>query len=105
MLGSVQFMSFLSKSELGFLRAVSQLAYCNPFLPERVEWERAALGPDFVEGEPVWSLPVDQPERPRANVWRIVERLEPIAGQLRSRLIADVGEGDLRLYEDDGLHL
>jgi hypothetical protein len=105
MLGSVQFMSFFSRNERAFLRAVSQLAYCNPFLPERVECERAALGSEFVEGEPVWSLPVDQPERPRANVWRIVERLEPLAGQLRSRLSADVGEADLRLYEDAVLHL
>ena len=71
-------MSFLSRNERAFLRAVSQLAYCNPFLPERVECERAALGSDFLEGEPVWSLPVDQPERPRANVWRIVERLDPL---------------------------
>ena len=79
-------MAFLSKSERTFLRAVSQLAYCNPFLPERVECERAALGDDFVEGEPVWSLPVNQPERPRANVWRIFARLEPLAEQLRARL-------------------
>ena len=64
-------------------QAVSQLAYCNPFLPERTEFERAALGDDFVEGEPVWSLPVDDPERPRANVWRIVARLEPLVEQLR----------------------
>jgi len=48
-----------------------------------VDWERAALGGDFVEGEPVWSLPVEHPERPRANVWRIVERLKPLAEQLR----------------------
>ena len=59
-----------------FLATISQLAYCNPFLPERVTLERVALGSEFVEGEPVWSLPVDEPERPRANVWRIVERLE-----------------------------
>src|ERR1700731_548821 len=98
-------MSFLSRSERAFLRAVSQLAYCNPFLPERVACERDALGADFVEGEPVWSLPVDQPERPRANVWRIVERLEPLIEQLRNRLNAQVGAGDLALYEDAVLHL
>src|SRR5690349_19737929 len=105
MSGRVQFMSFLSRSERAFLRSVSQLAYCNPFLPERVECERAALGPDFVEVEPVWRLPVDQPERPRANVWRIVERLEPLAEQLRSRLTTGLAEEDLQLYEDAVLHL
>ena len=80
-------MAFLSRSERTFLRAVSQLAFCNPFLPERVECERAALGGDFVEGEPVWSLPVEHPERPRANVWRIVERLKLLADQLRALLM------------------
>src|ERR1700736_4975983 len=98
-------MAFLSTSERAFLRAVSQLAYCNPFLPERVDCERAALGSDFLEGEPVWSLPVDQPERPRANVWRIVKRLEPLAEQLRNRLTAQAGDQDLSLYEDAVLHL
>src|SRR5437667_6816888 len=100
-------MAFLSRSERSFLHAVSQLAYCNPFLPERVECERAALGGDFVEGEPVWSLPVDQPERPRANVWRIVERLKPMAEQLRGRLRARPAapREDLALYQDAILHL
>jgi transcriptional regulator with AAA-type ATPase domain len=100
-------MAFLSPSERSFLRAVSQLAFCNPFLPERVGWEREALGADFIEGEPVWSLPVEQPERPRANVWRIVERLDPLAGQLRDRLrtLASPRREDLALYEDAILHL
>jgi hypothetical protein len=100
-------MAFLSRSERIFLRAVSRLAYCNPFLPERVDWERAALGGDFVEGEPVWSLPVEHPEQPRANVWRIVERLKPLAEQLRGRLTAKPAapREDLALYEDAILHL
>jgi transcriptional regulator with AAA-type ATPase domain len=98
-------MSFLSRTERTFLRAVSQLAYCNPFLPERIECERAALGSDFVEGEPVWSLPVDQPERPRANAWLIVGRIEPLAEQLRIKLGAEIREEDRALYEDAVLHL
>src|SRR5947207_7362787 len=100
-------MAFLSKNEREFLRNVSQLIYCNPFLPERIACERAALGADYVEGEPVWSLPVDEPEKPRANVWRIVGRLEPLVEQLRAKLGAgvQVGEGDLVLYEDAILHL
>ncbi|MGC9970104.1 MAG: sigma 54-interacting transcriptional regulator [Bryobacteraceae bacterium] len=95
-------MPFLSSGERAFLHAVSQLAYCNPFLPERTQWERAALGSDFQEGEPVWSLPVDDPERSRVNVWRIFERLEPLAEQLRDRLSAraQAREQDLVLYED-----
>src|SRR4051812_43983330 len=100
-------MQFLSKSERAFLASVSRLAYCNPFLPERIACERAALGTEYVEGEPVWSLPVDQPERPRANVWKIVARLEPLAEQLRVRLRegAHAGPEALVLYEDVILHL
>ena len=100
-------MSLFSSQQSAFLRAVSHLAYANPFLPERVEWERVALGPDFVEGEPVWSQQVKDPQRPRANVWKIAERLAPVAGQLRDRLEggAAASDEDLALYEDAVLYL
>ncbi len=100
-------MPFVSSAERSFLSAVSQLAYCNPFLPERAECERRALGSHYEEGEPVWSLPVEDPERPRANVWRINARLEPLAEQLRIRLLASkqVREAELILYEDAIIHL
>jgi transcriptional regulator with AAA-type ATPase domain len=94
-------MPFLSGTQRALLRAVSQLGYCNPFLPERVEIERAALGAEFVEGEPVWSYRVEQPG-PRENVWRIQGRLEPVAEQVRARLHEGVEatKPDLVLYED-----
>ncbi len=44
-------MGFLTPSDRPFLRAVVDVAYCNPFLSERVVSERAALGSDFVESE------------------------------------------------------
>jgi DNA-binding NtrC family response regulator len=99
-------MAFLSGTQRELLRAVSQLGYCNPFLTERVELERAVLGAEFVEGEPVWSYRVEQPG-PRENVWRILRRLEPLAEQLRDRLREGVltREPDLVLYEDAVLHL
>ena len=49
-------MAFLSSSERAFLRAASNLAFCNPFLPERIPHERAALGDEFVDDEPVWRI-------------------------------------------------
>jgi hypothetical protein len=100
-------MPFLTAGQRALLRAVSQLGYANPFLPERVELERAVLGRDFVEGEPVWSQQVEAPEQPRRNVGLIGERLEPLVEQSRWRL----GEGaeargnDLILYEDAVLYL
>lgn len=87
------------------LDAVSRLAYANPFLPERVELERAALGEEFVEGEPVWSYRAEQPG-PRENVWRLYRKLEPLLEEQRRKL----GEGrapaarDLTLYEDAVLY-
>jgi transcriptional regulator with AAA-type ATPase domain len=91
----------LSTQQRALLRSVSDLAYCNPFLPERVQLERAVLGAEFQEGEPVWSQQVDDPERPRENVWRIATKLEPVVAQARS----DLREQDMPLYEDAVLHL
>jgi DNA-binding NtrC family response regulator len=95
-------MAFLTADQRRTLEAISRLAYSNPFLPERIELERTALGDDFEEGEPVWSQQVDDPERPRPNVWRIAERLEPLLNQLRERLRSGGGarDRDLVLYED-----
>ena len=96
------YMPFLSAAERTFLQTVSEFAYCNPFLPEHNRLERAALGRDFLEGEPVWSQPVDDPDRPRVNIWRIFEKVQPLAEQLSTRLRSGVSarESDLLLYED-----
>ncbi|MGO9227651.1 MAG: sigma 54-interacting transcriptional regulator [Bryobacteraceae bacterium] len=100
-------MSFLSSSERAFLRAASNLAFCNPFLPERIQHERAALGAEFVEDEPVWSFSVDEPDRRRSNVWRIAARLEELCPRLRRKLDmgAAASQQDLILYEDAILNL
>lgn len=88
------------------MQNVSLLGYANPFLPQRVELERAILGAEFVEGEPVWSYRAEHPE-PRANVWHIVAKLEPLVGQLGSRLRGGVAANhqDLALYEDAALQI
>ena len=100
-------MAFLSSSERGFLRAASRLAFCNPFLPERVTHERAALGAEFVDDEPVWSFSVNEPDRRRSNVWRIGARLDELCPVLRSKLASRVAanEEDRVLYEDGVLNL
>ena len=93
-------MAFLTPPQRAILQAASRLGYCNPFLPERVEAERAVLGPEFVEGEPVWSYR-DPSQGPRENVWRVYRKLEPLLESLRGRLHeAAAGGPDLVLYED-----
>ena len=100
-------MAFLSSNERGFLRAVSKLGYCNPFLPERIQYEREALGPDFREAEPVWSMRVDDPDSPHVNSQKIAERVESVARSVRERLAKGAAgtKEDLVLYEDATLYL
>jgi transcriptional regulator with AAA-type ATPase domain len=89
------------------LRAASRLAFCNPFLPERVEHERAALGSEFADDEPVWSFSIHDPERRRTNVWRIAARLEDLCPRLRDKLAAHIAsiDDDRVLYEEAVLNL
>jgi hypothetical protein len=95
-------MAFLTSPERAFLRAASRLAFCNPFLPERVEHERAALGSEFADDEPVWSFSILDPERRRTNVWRIGARLEELCPRLRDKLAARTpsSDEDRVLYEE-----
>lgn len=96
----------LTDDQRTYLTNIAGIGFTNPFLPERVDLERAVLGDEFVESEHVWSYRIEQPE-PRANVRRIVARLEPLVDQLRTRLLegAIAREDDLVLYEDAVLHL
>lgn len=100
-------MPFLSPSQRSFLQAVCGLAYCNQFLPERIEYERAALGLEFHEVEPIWSFRVDDPDRPHINAERIRHRLEQLIPTLRERLAAGASPSaqDLTLYQDATVYL
>jgi transcriptional regulator with AAA-type ATPase domain len=99
-------MAFVTQSQRALLESVSRLGHANPFLPERIECERAVLGDDFLEGEPVWSYRAEHPG-PRANVWRILSKLQPLVEHLRGLLAAGTEAlgPDLQLYEDATLHL
>jgi transcriptional regulator with AAA-type ATPase domain len=100
-------MAFLNGNERALLQAVSKLGYCNPFLPERITYEREVLGTDFVEGEAVWSLRVDDPKTPRANNTAIAERVTGLTEKLRARFASGTHATthDLGLYEDAVLFL
>ena len=94
-------MPFLSQAERHFAKAVADLSYCNPFLPERIELERLALGDAFEPTPAVWSRDADwQQERP--NVTHMNERAEELVARLHERLTN--GEratpDELQLYED-----
>src|SRR5262249_27456222 len=95
-------MACFSKSERQFLSAVASLGYCNPFLPERVELERAALGKQFVPGGVVWSASVTDPDATRANVGLLHRKLETYVGAIHSRLASasDAHFDEWAIYEE-----
>src|SRR5215813_1322387 len=78
--------AFLEGPDRQLAEAISRLAYCNPFLPERIEFERQALGDAFVPGGTLWHA-AGLPEPP------------PNVGALRERAAA------LSLYEDVVIYL
>jgi transcriptional regulator with AAA-type ATPase domain len=93
-------MTFLPTADRKLAQAISTLAYCNPLLPERIEAERAALGPAFVPGGTLWDAGA-QPER-LPNVRALEERATGLADRLAARLRQGVrpAAGDVQLYED-----
>ena len=93
-------MAFLDGEDRTLAEAISRLAFCNPFLPERIECERQALGGDFVAGGTLWHAS-GEPE-PTPNVRLLRERAESLTGRLAAKLRegARPGAEDRRLYEE-----
>src|SRR5689334_8188620 len=94
-------MGLFNDSERHFAEALGRLTYCNPFLPERIECEREALGEVFVSSAAVWSVRPGH-EGERENVTQLLSRAEALADAIRARL----GKGqsasrkELELYEE-----
>jgi transcriptional regulator with AAA-type ATPase domain len=95
-------MSLLTGRERAFLRAISKLAYANPYLPERLDAEREVLGREFEDVGGIRSLTVEDPSRADPNRMRTDRRLEEVVPAVRSRLAggAEVLDDDLVLYQD-----
>src|SRR5688572_26320861 len=93
-------MLFAAAEERPFVECIARLVYTNPFLPERVEGERCALGESFVEGDRVWNALAD-PARELSNVARIGERADALVRATRERLgsgTAKPSADELELY-------
>ena len=100
-------MPFLNAEERCTLQAVADVAYCNPFLPERIACERRALGAEFVEAEAQWNMRGDDPHTPHVNPLRLAARVENLLSSLRARLANGgvVTPPEQVLYEDAVLYL
>ena len=93
-------MACLSANERVAFRTISQLCYCNPFLPERIGHERALLGGDFLETEADWNMRGDDPNTPLVNAVRLTERIEMLVQRVRERLT----RGNKALPEELGFY-
>jgi transcriptional regulator with AAA-type ATPase domain len=94
-------MALMNASERKFAEVIAELAYCNPFLPHRIELERAALGPAFDEQHSAWNMrPEKMGEHP--NVASLRERSQQLMERVREKIAAGQkpGEQELPLYED-----
>ena len=93
-------MPFLSDREQEVLEAIASLATGNPFLPERVQNERAALGERFRPNTSVWHEGGDL-EAGNPNVEAVGALAEELAPRLRQRLLegARAREPQLRAYQ------
>jgi hypothetical protein len=94
-------MALFTERDGKFGEAVSGLVYCNPFLPQRISYERAALGDQFDERNALWNIHTGQEDQ-NPNVARIVKQAEEVLDRARRRLAAGEPprEAELTLYED-----
>ena len=90
-------------ADLRFLRTLSQLAYCNPFLPERLQFESQALGKEFQpEDQIAWSRNLHLEDAERPNVVNLTRRADEMIDRLRAELDEEKEiDADLdELYQD-----
>ena len=95
-------MALFSAAERQFVESVGRLAHCNPFTPERIECERAALGSEFDPREPDWNIRFES-HSDHPNLERLLSRAETLLEQSRSRIARranDLSDSDAALYED-----
>ncbi|MEN1679722.1 MAG: sigma 54-interacting transcriptional regulator [Planctomycetota bacterium] len=92
----------LSSTDRSFLRALSDLTYCNQFSAERIELEKRALCDQYLP-EPItsWSRTADTDRLERPNVQRITDRANETVERLYDKQGVD---GSLRGDEAELYH-
>jgi len=90
-------MPLLTGPDRTFVQAIAALVYANPFLPERIEGERAALGAEFVATGTLWHARADLDDNP--NLDRLSQRVEALYRPPDPALLAELrapGSGEPR---------
>ena len=99
-------MALFSKADRDFARAISDLGHCNPFLPERIDAERRALGAAYIARPNLISkhdeLNDEHPNliRAAARVRELLERLRPRVAPLVQGWRGGSPDEDFQLYEN-----
>ncbi len=95
-------MPIFAAQDRRFLESVASLGYANPFLPERITFEKAALGREFEAAGPVWSVSVADPDATPPNVSAIYRKLNGRIDRLREAIAAapEADERELAIYEE-----
>jgi DNA-binding NtrC family response regulator len=89
-------------ADRAFAEAIARVNAANPFLPQRIEAERAALGPAFVEAGADWNKRPPA-TRPNPNIVACVARCASVLEHVRankSREAARVSAEEARLYDE-----
>jgi len=95
-------MSLFTMSERQFVEAIGGLAHANPFTPERIEFERQALGGEFIADKADWNVRYEG-EHNHPNLARLLARSETLLELARERIARQgslPGRDELALYED-----
>jgi DNA-binding NtrC family response regulator len=101
-------MALLSSADWRAAQAIAGIGHVNPFLPERTELERRALGSLYKDFGPIiWARPGAKVVDLFGNVPAMHERAETFAARMRAKLAAghDASRTDLLVYEDLVLYL
>ena len=101
-------MAFLSQTERRQTEAIAHIGYCNPFLPERLKWERQVLGDRFLQGAAVINLPsTAEAEKVFGNFVLLLEHAQGLADKMRVKVMDGrcTREADQRLYRETVLFL
>jgi transcriptional regulator with AAA-type ATPase domain len=96
-------MALFSSRERKVADAIADIAFGNPFLPERIALERQALGPEFVEAGPVIRVRSGADyDAMFPNVAKLHRLAEDLSESVRRRIGSDeeATARDLALYED-----
>ena len=92
-------MSIFSDSERSQLQALSELTYCNPFLPRRLELEKTLLGKAVRDESAVWSY-----ESSHSSNSIVFLKLADLAEELANKFIAQVQNNARCTVEDQGFY-